>query len=73
MLVRLLVDHPYIGSKGTVVERSDKDARGMIANKLAEAVKLCSPTTEVLNKRMQSSKVRKGTLRATESTEAASN
>jgi hypothetical protein len=62
MLIKLLIDHPYIGPAGTIVERSDKDARGMIGNKLAEAL---SAAPEVKNKKLQKNKVKGGTLRAT--------
>jgi hypothetical protein len=60
MYIELLVDFPYLGGAGTIVEKPDEEARLMIGNKLARA---CDGTrVEVSNKKMTDGKIRKGKL-----------
>ncbi|MBX3376052.1 MAG: hypothetical protein KF678_03500 [Phycisphaeraceae bacterium] len=35
MKVKLLIEHPYLGGLGTIIEVSDKDGAGMIGNRIA--------------------------------------
>lgn len=60
MQVRLLIDHPYHGSAGTIVEINDRTGGNWISNRIAEP--LSGPAVEVSNKKLDAAKVRKGTL-----------
>lgn len=61
--VRLLVGHPFRGSKGSVIECSAKDAAAFIKNGIAEALGDTekAPLVE-RNKKLSESKVRKSTI-----------
>lgn len=59
MKIRLLVGHAW-GSKGSVIEVADKDAAGMIRNRIAEPAE--GPSLEVANKKLDPKRVRKTAL-----------